>query len=355
MSRKSVRSFWVGFAGIAILIHLSIALSMKLNSGFDHWLFDQGNGNPMAWVHQYLLRCLITKSLIPCMVVCSIVPILFGRCGLAQRFSISIGLAITSMNYSIRSPGWYGTPDWDDFKGELAICGCWLLFPILFLMTPLKTPQLRLIAATCLLVLTVCVSVINMNDLRLNHEVVYWQFLYVGALCYALLRRNWGQVAFLEADTTHEHIERTSSRTMLELMMICGVSCVLVMSWLGRNYNECAAFAVMAVVLGLICVNISLMGLRMMLQYRHGQLIKFLFWSLGMVAILAISAVIFVSFEREIIWQQKSFWLALPTSPPFYLQLFAIATIIAWLQWVITCLLLGLWIQWCGWSAWPCR
>ena len=106
-SRRSVASFWIGCSGLAILSHVAIFLALRLLAS-TQWLVETvvfENVNRNYWGNYWeILRgvaVVVNDSMMPCIVIATVVPILFWRGGLGQRFAISLALAITTMNYSL--------------------------------------------------------------------------------------------------------------------------------------------------------------------------------------------------------------------------------------------------------------
>ena len=160
----------------------------------------------------------------------ALVPILYWRGGLLQRFAISVVLAVTTMNLATEAfhSSWILKVP---VRQLSAILLCWIAMPVLFLWTPINTRPLRLIVACGLMLLSLCLSILHMFSAPRNINLLYWEALYGASLCYALIRRNWGRVAILESGSELDQIERTSSRTLLEIMAVCGLACAASMYW----------------------------------------------------------------------------------------------------------------------------
>ena len=107
-----------------------------------------------------------------------------------------------------------------------------------------------------------------------NINLLYWEALYGAAFCYALLRRNWGRVAILEAGTMLEQIERTSSRTLLEFMVVCGLACVASTYWSTSLYSGVVLQLTQAIVLGIGCIPVSMTGIRIVLSWKATKIWK---------------------------------------------------------------------------------
>ncbi len=251
-SRESIRSFWVCMAGLAVLAHVAIYFELLFMRTIEHWRAN--------WIYAAtdLLRLVLSQSFVPSLILASVVPILYWRGGLAQRFVVALAIVVAAMNSSVPYWGWQLADKHRLLVCLLAITGCWVMFPILFLLTPIRTERLRLVVATCLLVLTVCVSFINMADLRRSHEFLYWQTLFGSAFVYAILRRNWGTIAMLESSATELQIERTSSGTLLELMAVCGLASASYMYFSQSSYDRPISYYMQGLLLGLVSVLVCM-------------------------------------------------------------------------------------------------
>jgi hypothetical protein len=54
-------------------------------------------------------------------------------------------------------------------------------------------------------------TMLAMMHAPFDARFLYWEMLYGGVFLVGTLRRNWGSLALLEADTNEEQIERTST------------------------------------------------------------------------------------------------------------------------------------------------
>ena len=346
-SRESIKSFWIGCTGLALLAHVAIFLTQTMTQSVILWLtekvFKLAKG-PVLWQSRSYLFGVSRESLIPCLVVAAVVPILYWRGGLGQRFSISVILAITTMNLSA-SHRWHGVSS-SEFQGLCAIVGCWLMFPVLFLLTPINTPRLRLIVASCLLILTVCVSVIHMMDLRRSFELMYWESFYGAALIYALIRRNWGRVAILEAAATDEQVERTSSRTLLELMAVCGLGCAAAMYWSESSYTRSALYFVQASVLGIASVVVSMASVRIVLTWKLAKVWVLVPLSLIMWVLITSNSSLIAVYNGRGGVVNWSLWLQ---STQFFM--IAVGASFASMEFVFFLVCIGTWLRICGWQV----
>jgi hypothetical protein len=234
-SRESVHNFWLTIAGLAVLVHLVAVTLTSAVSYYQDILFRSSsylNLRGMDWQTAELIRKLVAESFVPSIVIASVIPILYWRGNLIQRFAISLVIALTVLNLV---GGNYWRVNFRYLRmllpGLIAICLCWISLPILFSKTPIRTKQLRLIVATAIFILAFCVSLFHMYEAAANERYLFWETFYAVAFCLALIRRNWGSVATLEATATHDQIETTSSRTLMEMMIVGSLACAAAMYW----------------------------------------------------------------------------------------------------------------------------
>ncbi len=285
----------------------------------------------------------VNDSLMPCIVIATVVPILFWRGGLGQRFAISLALAVTTMNYSLFHFGYRGLKSQDP-QALLAILGCWLMFPILFLCTPVKTASLRFVVATCLLMLTVCVSVIHMIGLRRSYDVLSWVSLYGAAFLYALIRRNWGNVAILEAGVSSDRIERTSSRTLLEMMIACSLACAVAMYLTKTELNRPFWLLGQTSLFGIVYVVVSLATIRIIMHWEFKRI-----WGLVLFGLLACLLMVWSSFSTQYLlaWNRwGNINQFLQSTAPLSISLGVLFATVYWIMFLVT---VGWWIKLCGW------
>ena len=348
-SRESIKSFWLGISGVAVLVHVAIYLTLTATNRINWWLADhvfQFLTGPSRWQSQYILWVVSGESLIPCLVMSAVVPILYWRGGLGQRFSLSVILAITTMNLSVSSRmWWWHGVSYRELQGLFAIVGCWMLFPILFLLTPINTQRLRFIVALCLLILSVCVSVIHMMDLRRSFELLYWESFYGAAFVYALIRRNWGRVVILEAATAADQIERTSSRTLLELMTVCGLGCAAASYWSDSSNDQSLRYFIQASVLGIASVLVSMACTRIVMRWRLTKVPSLLLYWAAMWFLIVSNSILIVYNGRPGLSLN---WMAMLDSLEFLLV--TAGAIIASLEFVLFSVCISTWLKFCGWK-----
>ena len=345
----SIMSFWIagsGLAVLAILVSVAAFFASKLDESFA--LLFAGPYGQLPWTICQGIHTVIGAALIPCIVLGSLVPVLYWRGGLLQRFGISVALAVTVMNLTIGEMGAWGTkvPVWQ----VVAILMCWAAMPVIFKWTPIRTRSLRLIVVSCLLVLTLCLSILHMFQSPQNINLLYWESVYGAAFGYALIRRNWGRVAFLEAGATIDQVERTSSRTLLELMAVCGLACAASMYW--STFFNLGVFIqlVQAAALGVCTIVASMACIRVVLHKSAMGILRL--FGIGLLMFLLICASSMVDFALYDPWgignwRNLSFILAANEVP----AAMAIASFAAAMVYVVFMLLVGLWLKCCGWRT----
>ena len=347
-SRESIKSFWVGSSGLAVLAILASVGVFTLGK-LDSWLVSLLN-IPLGqsyWNACYGINIVIGSSLIPGLVLGALVPVLYWRGGLLQRFAISVVLAVTTMN--LTTEVFHGS--WNlkvPVRQLIAILLCWIAMPVLFLWTPINTRPLRLIVACGLMLLSLCLSILHMMDAPRNINLLYWEALYGAAFCYALLRRNWGRVAILESGTELEQIERTSSRTLLELMAVCGLACAASMYWSTSLHSGVVLQLAQAIVLGMGCILVSMAGIRIVLSWKATQIWKL--FAIGLFMWLLFAANSSVYFAINDPWGTGNWRIFRPGAFELMLAI-SIVSSIASLIYVVFLCLVGMWLKWCGWRT----
>ena len=314
-----------------------------IGSKINFWLLEYAFGSQIGgqnistyWTHELS----VTDSFLPSFVLLSLIPILYWRGGLAQRFLISISIAIIAMN-AVSDPISYFTKGDERLERVREILLFLLLIPVLFWFAPLRTRSLRLIVAFCLVALGFCTSIYLMGRVPRSLHVHSWTSLYLAGFGLALLSRNWGSIALLEATTNAEDLERTSSKTLLELMAISGLCIVITMFWT-REIDQNLIFAVgtsiatgcSAAVVGITNVQVGL-GCK-----RYGWKRVAMMWLLFSIVYCGC-----IAFRMTIASDAVSRF-------PNSLALFSVA----WGMVAIVCLALQLnlcilWLRFCGWQT----
>lgn len=314
-----------------------------IGSKINFWLLEYSFGSQIGgqtispyWTHELS----VTDSFLPSFVLLSLIPVLYWRGGLAQRFLLSISIAIIAMN-AVSDPISYFSKGDERLERVREILLFLLLIPVLFWFAPLRTRSLRLIVAFCLVALGFCTSIYLMGRVPRSLHVHSWTSLYLAGFGLALLSRNWGSIALLEAKTNAEDLERTSSKTLLELMAISGLCIVITMIWT-REIDQNLIFAVgtsiatgcSAAVVGITNVQVGL-GCK-----RYGWKRVAMMWLLFSIVYCGC-----VAFRMTIASDAVSRF-------PNLLAFFSIA----WGMVAIACLALQLnlcilWLRFCGWQT----
>ena len=255
-----------------------------------------------------------------------------------QRFAISIVIAITAMNIASEVSWQYNQSHFIAKWLRVGQIGtCWLLLPILFLLTPIKTRALRLVVCSGLLTIAFCISILPMNGVPNRQHVLFWETLYCVAFCFALLRRNWGRMAILEATATTNQIERTSSRTLLELMAISGLAIAAAVFWSrGLDANDTKSLLIttfIAATLGITVVALSMFYYRSALKRSSIHVWRLLPVSLAVG--LLFSVIVGIEYQEF----ANGPWLALLLTCGF----------VASVSFAINLALCAWWIRFCGW------
>jgi len=347
-SRASIKSFWLGCVGLSILSLVGTLLVSTLVAKYEIPFLETSLWTAASWQVLAAWHFSVYTCLMPCMVVGSVLPILYWRGSLLQRFAISIVIAITAMNISSEIVWQYNHSHFIAKWLRVGQIGtCWLLLPILFLLTPIKTRALRLVVCSGLLTIAFCISILPMNGVPNRQHVLFWETLYCVAFCFALLRRNWGRMAILEATATTNQIERTSSRTLLELMAVSGIAIAAAMFWSrgldANDYKSLLISTLIAATLGISVVALSMFYFRSALKRSSIHLWRLLAVSLAVGLLFSIIAEV-KYYEYANAW----FVLVDPSSPtlPFALTCGFIASV----SFAINLALCAWWLRFCGWS-----
>jgi hypothetical protein len=181
-----------------------------------------------------------------------------------------------------------------------------------------------------------------------NINLLYWEALYGASFCYALLRRNWGRVSILEAGTKLEQIERTSSRTLLELMAVCGLACAASMYWSTSLYSGVVVQLAQAMVLGIGCVLASMAGIRIVLSWKATKIWKLL--AIGLIMWLLFGANSAVYFAIDDPWGTGNWRIFRSGAFEPMLAIFIASSLASLIYVGFTCLV-GIWLRWCGWRT----
>lgn len=349
-ARESVTSFWIACAGLAVLAHVVSTGGYLFIPHYDSWiisaLFDSISQE--FWDAFLSFRLLAGAAFTPSVVIVCLTPILYWRGRLVHRFVLSLVIAITVLNvtgdlevyvkYKFR---------WNQVG---MIVACWVALPLIFIWTPIKTRQLRLIVASGVLLLTFCLSMLHLYASPPNDFFLCWMSLYAAAFSITLLRRNWGRVAMLEKGTTPLQIETTSTRTLLELMVVAGLACSAASYWSIREEENAWLSIAGAATLGFMIAMVSIASIRITLGPTSYWIPKLLgLWCLT--TVLFSTQTLLVTLVDRSRWGQldRAFWENFLYWPQLYFILFT--SMLASLAFLVLALGVGYWLRWCGWRV----
>jgi hypothetical protein len=353
LTPTQVSSFWWGCCGLAVLALLSsvgvgATLELCLRT-FQKWIYGwgvQGNSSISSSHFWGISRAVVMtfKSVfVPAAVIASVVPILYWRGGLLQRFGISLAIATCVMNVAMA----------DSYHNIfqmrvsvsvriLQIIACWVSLPLLFCYSPIRTTKLRLIVSSMVLTMAVCISILVLIDAPQASRLISWQALYLAGFSWALFRRNWGSTVVLEGGTTTTEIERTSSRTLMELMIVSAIAIVAGMIFTGRNSERIASDGLIHFGLGLATAALSVWVL---CQFDSKGL---RFWTILFVAFLLLSLLSLIVNLYESYFQQNNYYIH-GLDPLSQMLLLTLCSAGAGIFWLIHMVFLAIWLGFCGW------
>jgi hypothetical protein len=255
-SRQSLKSFWGLVACVAIAAFFATALAYWMREMVDYHV-DRILNNPWRSKHSPISSVVFDSCLVPSLVAVAVTPLLYWRGGLAQRFTLSLMIAIAAMNLNSHQGSYYfgSKVNWNLMAIMVLL---WGSLPILFLYTPMSTRPLRFFATACILGTAFCVGMSYLEFAPFNHRILCWEATYGAALGYALIQRNWGRIATLEDSANANQIERTSSRTLLELMSVSAMACVATSFWSVSLNNDMVASLAIAALFGPLPISFAL-------------------------------------------------------------------------------------------------
>jgi hypothetical protein len=239
-SRERLASFWWGAVGSALIcLVLCLVWGWTARVRRDAlWQFADvySDAAPQSRVRfSQMFEFNEHATMLPGAVIVAMVPILFWRGSLLQRFALSIGFALPIMCVSSVQWSWWKRAHSPMIPGLLA--SCILAIPLLHLYSPLRTKGLRLLSSTMLLSIAICLGIIAMIQAPSGWDVLQLLLIFAGGVSWSLLRRNWGSIALLESGSSSESIERTSSKTLLEMMIIVSLGLAIFLVIARRNFD----------------------------------------------------------------------------------------------------------------------
>ncbi len=228
-SPQAVRNFWIGCAGLAILgqlVSAGLVTAVAFLDTYFRYLTWQLLGGQTVWafteLHALTLSCFVTPSI----VLIAINPVLLWREGLVLRTAIACSIALTSLAMII---GWLHSSYRIDklpllIPGLATSVACWLAIPIVLCWPKFrKFPLARCAVFAALTLLIVCVQLRLMVRFAFSTWVASWVTILVCGFAYSLAVRTWSSWATFESSGLEDKVERTSSRTLMELMVVCAV------------------------------------------------------------------------------------------------------------------------------------
>jgi len=353
LTPTQVSSFWWGCCGLAVLALLSsvgvgATLELCLRT-FQKWIYGwgvQGNSSISSSHFWGISRAVVMtfKSVfVPAAVIASVVPILYWRGGLLQRFGISLAIATCVMNVAM-ADSYHNI-----FQMRVSVSvrilqmiACWVSLPLLFCYSPIRTTKLRLIVSSMVLTMAVCISILVLIDAPQASRLISWQALYLAGFSWALFRRNWGSTVVLEGGTTTAEIERTSSRTLMELMIVSAIAIVAGMIFTGRNSERIATDGLIHFGLGLATAALSIWVL---CQFDSKGL---RFWTILFVAFLLLSLLSLIVNLYESYFQQNNYYIH-GLDPLSQMLLLTLCSAGAGIFWLLHMVFLAIWLGFCGW------
>jgi hypothetical protein len=192
------------------------------------------------------------------------------------------------------------------------------------------------------LTMAVCISILVLIDAPQASRLISWQALYLAGFSWALFRRNWGSTVVLEGGTTTAEIERTSSRTLMELMIVSAIAIVAGMIFTGRNFERIASDGLIHFGLGLATAALSVWVL---CQFDSKGL---RFWTILFVAFLLLSLLSLIVNLYESYFQQNNYYIH-GLDPLSQMLLLTLCSAGAGIFWLIHMVFLAIWLGFCGW------
>ena len=353
LTAAQIASFWWGCCGFAILavlstIGLGASLELFLRT-LQKWIYglilqgDTSFSRAHFWCISRAVVITFESVFVPSAVIASVVPILYWRGGLLQRFGVSLAIAICVMNVAIAdSYNHIFQMRVSESVRVLQIIACWVSIPLLFTYSPIRTTKLRLIVSSIVLTIAVCISILVLIDAPRASRLVSWQALYLAGFSWALFRRNWGNTVVLEGGTTTTEVERTSSRTLMELMIISAIAIVAGMIFTGRNFERIALDGAIHFGLGFVTAALSIWVL---CQFNSkGPW----YWTKLSVSFVALSVIAFLVNLYETYFQQNNYYIN-GFEPGSQVLLLSLCAVGAGFFWFLHLLLLSIWLRFCGW------
>lgn len=346
-SRDSLGSFWWAVSGLAVFCILNCLAWSSINSIV--WEFATGlllspnirfANSQKFFATRYMFEWMANGLVLPSATVMAIVPILYWRGGLLLRFTLTLAIAICVMNLANDGSFYRSYFSWIRWGRSLQVSACWLAIPLLFLFSPMRTQLLRLTVSAILVLMALCISILALIQAPGN-DLFLWQFAYVGGFGWALLRRNWGNLALAERDSDQESIDRTSSLTLLELMVI-SAAIVAGTTYFKKGIPQLYELQIALGSLLLGGFTAALSSRQIFKGLRDGgssTKSMVLLWLL-LVVILTLTTLAGSHF---------TIWYATALNSTEYILSALLASMVGGIFLVLQIWIVGRWLRWCGW------
>lgn len=359
-NRKSLKSFWIGCAGLAVLAHVAPLLTIVAGiwlpiEDIINFFWPEQVSATLVWRIMEACDYLLKACLVPSFVLVCALPILLWRGSLAWRFIVAFlligsafGLCADCIGYlrSLRELR-------DEGMAALALIACWAALPAIFLCAPFDRHwKLRLVAGLVLIALIGCINLGAMESFPAIVGLVWIAFFASAGLC-AIFARNFASITTLEASASQDDIQRTSAGTLLELTMICSLFLVIIpffSSTLNSNTNWIVVPVVVASIVG-AAVAASVLMLASALRPSPGRssLIRQKWRLLLLILCWLFCSLLFVASTMFLVESKFGARQGILSSPAIWLAGAACGAVssMALLIYAFVCLK---WLQICGWT-----
>lgn len=296
---QSLYSFWKGIAGLAVLAHVAIIVSMLVVGVCDRTLstfmlsgINQSNYNTQIsratyqqWydMQEFEFNCL--RAMVSGYAWICVFPILLWRGSLGKRFAIAT-ILFTCFLFLFDQIGGYSLQSslilWAKSKTILAVIACWTALPLLLSLRVIKASRLlREFVTWGTMALAACLSIATMDQpsaLWIVAMIATYGFI----VLLSLALRHFRSSAMLEALALPQSISRTSTGTLIALMGVGAVFSMALTVWtamLGR-YERLAVVqtALVGIVLAGISASYALLAFKIV---RPRWYVEALYWILS--------------------------------------------------------------------------
>ncbi len=271
---QSLHSFWKGIAGLAVLAHLAILVSMLVIGVCDRALspymlsgIDQFNYNTQIsratyqqWfdMQEFEFNCL--RAMVSGYIWISVFPILLWRGSLGKRFAIAT-ILFTCILFLFDQMGDYSLQLssilWAKLKEILPVLACWTALPLLLSLRVFATSRfLREFVTWGTLALAACLSIATMDQpsaLWIVAMIATYGFIVLLSLSF----RHFRSSAMLEALALPQSISRTSTGTLIALMGVGAVFSMALSAWTTMLSRYETVAVVQTMLVGIVLAGIS--------------------------------------------------------------------------------------------------